>query len=449
MGCSAPGGPESTAAIGNEGDSDPGRRLAFWQNRYFVSLNAAQPVPDETLQAFAQAIVGRLPAGGARPALVDRLPSQDWSRQALIFFHEEMSIQMEVWLGGENMLGLSQETNGVVGRYELGQTTARLMLVEYPASGQAAKGLKALQNSTVTDVLARGCPRQPAWGRFRQSGCRPGSSIAAGSAEMKAHIELETLAAGSPDRTDSVLCAFHFPVVRRPAAADRLSSGRFLLPHQSSLGAHGHAGRPDLDPPPGLGALIIVGLTVLIGRVWCGWICPFGSLLEWVSFRKARQRAKAISPHWRTVKYILLVVILVGAIFGNLTLLIFEPLALLTRAMTTVVIPALNYSVNAAESTLYSFAFMRPAISWLEADPSVGPILAGRAARIRFIAPGRRPVFRHSRPQPAGGPVLVPLSLSIGRVAGLAVEILHPAPSDRADLHRLHPLRAFVQTGRN
>ncbi len=62
------------AAIGNEGDSDPGRRLAFWQNRTFVSLDALQPVPDETLQAFAQAIAGRLPTGGERPALVDRLP---------------------------------------------------------------------------------------------------------------------------------------------------------------------------------------------------------------------------------------------------------------------------------------------------------------------------------------------------------------------------------------
>jgi polyferredoxin/NAD-dependent dihydropyrimidine dehydrogenase PreA subunit len=126
---------------------------------------------------------------------------------------------------------------------------------------------------------------------------------------------------------------------------------------------------------PRLGwALVTMGLTILIGRVWCGWICPFGTLLEWVTFRKARQRARSIPPQWRTVKYVLLVVILVGAVFGNLTLLILDPLALFTRAMTTVVVPGLNYFINASESSLYSLAFMRPAISWLETVIR-GPVL--------------------------------------------------------------------------
>jgi hypothetical protein len=141
------------AAIGNEGDSDPGRRLAFWQDRYFASLNATQPVPDETLQAFAQVIAGSLPKGGERPALVDRLPRSGLVERSSIFFHEEMSVQMEVWLGGENLLGLSQETNGVVGRYKLGDVTARLMLIEYPTSSQAAQGLKALQGASISDLV--------------------------------------------------------------------------------------------------------------------------------------------------------------------------------------------------------------------------------------------------------------------------------------------------------
>ena len=145
------GGP---ATMGNEADSDPGRRLAFWQDRYFVNLNAAQPVPDATLQTFAQAISGKLPAGGQRPALIDRLPGSGLVEHSTIFFHEEMSVQMEVWLGGENLLGLSQATNGVLGRYQLGDSTVRLMLVEYPTSSQTAKGLKALQSGSLADLVA-------------------------------------------------------------------------------------------------------------------------------------------------------------------------------------------------------------------------------------------------------------------------------------------------------
>jgi hypothetical protein len=144
----------SPAAIGNEGDWESGRRLAFWQNRYFTSLNALQPVPDETLLAFAQAISGRLPTGGERPAIVERLPRAGLAEQEIIFFHEELSIQTEVWLGGANILGLSQETNGVVGRYPQGDEIVRLLLVEYPSSSQAARGLKSLQGGDVADLLA-------------------------------------------------------------------------------------------------------------------------------------------------------------------------------------------------------------------------------------------------------------------------------------------------------
>ncbi len=111
----------SPARIGNEGDSNSGRRLAFWQNRYFVNLGAVQPVPDEILQAFARAIASSLPTGGERPPIVDQLPQTGLAERTTIFFHKEMSIQMEVWLGGTNLLGLSQKTNGALMPLSIGR----------------------------------------------------------------------------------------------------------------------------------------------------------------------------------------------------------------------------------------------------------------------------------------------------------------------------------------
>jgi len=124
-------------------------------------------------------------------------------------------------------------------------------------------------------------------------------------------------------------------------------------------------------------SLVTVGLTLVVGRVWCGWICPLGTLLEWVRLSQARQRASRLSPHWKKTKQVLLVLILSAALFGNLSLLVLDPLALLTRTMVTVVLPGLNAAITATETTLYQVHFLEPAITWLE-NVLRGPVLPVR-----------------------------------------------------------------------
>jgi hypothetical protein len=137
------------ADVGNDGDADPGRRIAFWQERYFVHARARQEIDDVILRQFAGSISATLPPGGERPALVAQLPPDGLVQRSALFFHQEISIQHEIWLGGENLLGLGPETDGVLAHYDVGGTTARLMLIQFPDAESATAALAALESGQL------------------------------------------------------------------------------------------------------------------------------------------------------------------------------------------------------------------------------------------------------------------------------------------------------------
>jgi hypothetical protein len=141
-------------AVGVDGDADPGRRLAFWQDRFYVRIFARQPVADTDLLAFGQAVADALPPDGERPALLNSLPAAGLVPRSARFFHQELSIQNWLWLGGVNLLGLGPETDGLLADYERNGSPARLLLVVYGTSEQATAALAALQASEDVPNLA-------------------------------------------------------------------------------------------------------------------------------------------------------------------------------------------------------------------------------------------------------------------------------------------------------
>jgi len=112
------------------------------------------------------------------------------------------------------------------------------------------------------------------------------------------------------------------------------------------------------------GATLILALAV--GRAWCGWLCPLGTIIDWTPSRQPKKRGLDIHPYWRQVKYFLLLATLFGAALGSLTLLIFDPITILFRTLTSAVLPALNIAVTAVESWLYGFSLFQPAVAWFD-----------------------------------------------------------------------------------
>ncbi len=100
-------------------------------------------------------------------------------------------------------------------------------------------------------------------------------------------------------------------------------------------------------------ALVTVALTLVLGRVWCSWLCPLGTLLDWMPLRRLRGRRQPPPDSWRAAKYGLLLTLLSAALLTNLTLMVFDPLTILFRTLSAAVWPAIDQLATAAQFSLY------------------------------------------------------------------------------------------------
>jgi polyferredoxin len=107
---------------------------------------------------------------------------------------------------------------------------------------------------------------------------------------------------------------------------------------------------------PLLWALVVVCLTIILGRFFCSWVCPFGSIHHFVGFlgnRKKKAAQKIELNKYRKaqcVKYFVLIVFLFMAAFpsagATLQTGLLDPIPLVTRSFNLVLLPIADSSVN-------------------------------------------------------------------------------------------------------
>jgi len=103
-------------------------------------------------------------------------------------------------------------------------------------------------------------------------------------------------------------------------------------------------------------ALLTVVASVLFGRLFCGWLCPFGSLhtlaLAWAR-RGRRRRLPDNASSVRRSKYFGLLVLLAAATLGVNLFGVFDPLSLLYRSLVGGLLPALGLAADASSGAVF------------------------------------------------------------------------------------------------
>jgi len=93
-------------------------------------------------------------------------------------------------------------------------------------------------------------------------------------------------------------------------------------------------------------ALVLIALTLVFGRVFCGWICPLGTLQQlssWLFSPRSRRESLQVNRYrrWYALKSYILAALLVGALAGTVQTGLLDPLSLTARGLASGVWPVL------------------------------------------------------------------------------------------------------------
>jgi MauM/NapG family ferredoxin protein len=86
-------------------------------------------------------------------------------------------------------------------------------------------------------------------------------------------------------------------------------------------------------------ALLLLALTTLLGRFFCGYLCPLGTTIDVVDHLLGAGRIPANGPGWRRVPYLVLAAVLGAAAAGVSLVALVAPITLVTRLYATVLYP--------------------------------------------------------------------------------------------------------------
>ncbi|MEM9490258.1 MAG: 4Fe-4S dicluster domain-containing protein [Myxococcota bacterium] len=107
--------------------------------------------------------------------------------------------------------------------------------------------------------------------------------------------------------------------------------------------------------------VLLLGVTLFFGRVFCNWMCPYGTLHQFIGwlFNIRGNKDNINKNRYRgayQIKYFILAIFLIMAAFGSLQIGLLDPICLLVRTFTVTISPAVDLVADEWGLTTLSFS---------------------------------------------------------------------------------------------
>ncbi len=119
-------------------------------------------------------------------------------------------------------------------------------------------------------------------------------------------------------------------------------------------------------------AVPVILSPLFLGRVFCGYVCPMGFLIELTGPKKERALRPGVRKVLRKVPLFGLMAVVVLILLGSAWFLVADPISLLTRSATTLLYPALDRLITWVGDGLYHIDAFQGGVD------SVTNVLTGR-----------------------------------------------------------------------
>jgi len=312
-------------------------------------------------QGKREVLRGALPRAAGRRRPLPMVASPSTPEQAAAFSDEQLGVGSAIGAAGSNDPG-AQHSCSSAGKPQPVNSMAGASSSEVTAPGKAAKAAK---------------PTKPA----KKAKKRPGSGIPARKI-IRALVWIRRVS--QVTFLGLFLYLLFQTAFRGTFSADSGQPVRLSYPVEIFLSADPFVGAMTLLSTHtvyrGMAwSLVVIALTLVFGRVFCGWICPFGTLhhfFSWIfpsRYVKGNKRVNAnTTKWWQSGKYYLMVGFLAAAAAGSAIGGLLDPICVAVRTIGLGVIPALQYLGLHAGGVL--------------ADTNVRPLQVGADSAQDFLA---------------------------------------------------------------